>query len=104
MPRPCAGLLFCPAPGFLGATAADAPGDPASPALPPKRPRTAFNYFSDAVRPGVREQHPLVDPKARARLGRAGLVGAGLPAQRLRCVCPLSTVDVVAAGAPGEAP
>lgn len=83
--RPCpaatAGALFCPPPGALvpaapGAlstladaagslapphTAQDAEGAPIDP--PAKKPRTAYNYFFDAVRALAKKQDPLADQK-----------------------------------------
>lgn len=39
------------------------------PVPPPKRPRTAFNFFSDAVRPGTKERNPHLDQKVCPRTG-----------------------------------
>lgn len=66
----CAGALVSPPASFLGAPAAGAAAGAAAQAAPIphagaplKKPRTAFNFYSDAVRPGAKEKHPRADQK-----------------------------------------
>lgn len=69
-PDTSAGALFCPPPGFLAGSGSTAVAE-AERAPPPKRPRTAFNFFSDAVRKGAKERNPHLDQKVRACPGPA---------------------------------
>lgn len=58
-----AGALFSPPASFL--TQAAPPPPAAAQTAPLKKPRTAFNFYSDAVRPGAKEKHPRADQKVK---------------------------------------
>lgn len=60
---PPAGALLCPPAALVDPAAAARPV-----AAPLKKPRTAFNFYSDAVRPAAKEKHPRADQKVRGTL------------------------------------
>lgn len=68
------GSLLCPPDGFMApraptTAAADAAAQPAPPRLSMlKRPKTAFNYFSEHVRDSAKQQHPTFDQKNISRV------------------------------------
>ncbi|KAL4452088.1 hypothetical protein ABPG75_007750 [Micractinium tetrahymenae] len=70
------GALFCPPPGFLAGSGSIAVVK-AEPTPPIKRPRTAYNFFSDAARPGAKERNPNLDQKGISKM--VGEMWAQLP-------------------------